>query len=74
MQLTIQMLAEIQNIKERKTEIVETKLLPKMKQLVSQYCYPLEDYTADLTELNNHKVRLENILCETDNKERGHFS
>ena len=71
MKLTTQMIAEIKTIRTRAAHI-------------TQKMYPFFDGTRNITfetkefldvsiqELTTYKVRLENLLCETDLKEQAH--
>ena len=75
MQLTNQMLAEIEQIKTRVVLVVEKFFMP-MQLEGSQPEPSIEIINRNrrviIAELNPCKVRLENILCETDLKEQAH--
>ena len=84
MQLTTQMLAEIESIQTR-VECIEDEIQPVLYEAVRD-SYNCEaslgnepgiktrdrKSRASIAELNPYKVRLENILCETDIKEQAH--
>ena len=67
MELTTQMLAE--------TDAIRTRVHDISKEMSNlRLIHELEDrrFHAFMAELNPYKVRLENILCETDVKEQAH--
>ena len=79
MQLTTQMQAEVETIGTRVKLINDQIWMPLRTELTKHSTFSTED--ADIgqeivAELNPYKVRLENILCETDIKEhvRSNFS
>ena len=84
MQLTDQMLAEIGAIKTRSFHIADEIMNPMLNPMVFESCSRGREleiekelvmeargrkFRAFIAELNPYKVRLENILCETDVKE-----
>ena len=73
MQLTNQMLAEIETIRTRVGQVYKTFVIP-MEFEASQPKPSFEILARHviIAELNPCKVRLENILCETDIKEQAH--
>ena len=80
MQLTTQMIAEAQTIETRVRNLIEEVWHPMEKELSRAIATPeqaseswakAEDTAvAIIAELNPYKIRLENILCETDIKEQ----
>ena len=75
MQLTNQMLAEIEHIQARVRHVYE-KFVKPMEFEILQPEPSTEIISRNrriiIAELNPCKVRLENILCETDRKEQAH--
>ena len=75
MQLTTQMQAELKNIQSRVDFISEEFWIPLETDLTTRIkITPEHVKTAHCvyTELHPYKVRLENMLCETDVKEQAH--
>ena len=78
MQLTTQMLAEIGSIQTRVYSIANEIIKPMSSAMIFEEPNKVEFEIRDrksraiIAELNPYKVRLENILCETDRKERAH--
>ena len=83
MQLTTQMLAEIESIETRVDHIDREIVQPMLYEFIrygslgKKSGIKTRDFLARksraiIAELNPYKVRLENILCETDKKEQGH--
>ena len=75
MQLTTQMLAEIEQIETRFRHVVEEYVKPMQlvglpPELLIEIIFRNSRFI--IAELNPCKVRLENILCETDIKEQAH--
>ena len=76
MQLTNQMLAEIDEIRTRTCYIAHEIIEPMLfecslgNELGIENIY--QKIGAIIVELDTYKVRLENILCETDIKEQAH--
>ena len=71
MQLTTQMKAEMDTIQERADHIIQSlfKVCSKCFVKVSEM---KEFFDASIREVTIYKVRLENLLCETDIKEQDH--
>ena len=71
MQLTDQMKAEINGIKKHMDEIQSFKPTIQ-KEILEGRLTPISgNYMVETSkQLSSHKVRLENLLCETDIKER----
>ena len=72
MQLTTQMQAEVETIGTRVKIIMEQIWIPLRTELMKHSTLFPEDEDIGheiIAELNPYKVRLENILCETDKKE-----
>ena len=67
MRLTTQMKAEIETIRKR-VDVLSSKL----QQMVMGFDDGEHIVRATIVELKPYKVRLENILCETDIKEQAH--
>ena len=76
MELTTQMQAEMGTIRTRVDHICDQVWIPLEIELMRRggNCTVKDEDTAHATvaELNPYKVRLENILCETDVKEKAH--
>ena len=78
MQLTTQMLAELESINTRAGHVREKfKSLAGLSRRYEAMLLELsvtidQNHRAIFAELNPCKVRLENILCETDRKEQAH--
>ena len=76
MKLTTQMQAEIGTIRTRVDHIIDQVWVPMESGLMRRdgECLVKNEDIAHATaaELNPYKVRLENILCETDVKEQAH--
>ena len=76
MQLTTQMIDEIVTFENRVDQILQavgpisTRQEIAGKWIPSRNVRSIRDFIA---ELDHFKVRLENILCETDLKEQAHF-
>ena len=73
MRLTAQMQAEIESIRTRVFLIHEQVLIPIFEGLQKHRRFLTKDKdTAHTTiaELNPYKIRLENLICETDIKEQ----
>ena len=76
MQLTTQMLAEVGSIQTRVCYIFDEIIIPMLFE--ASLGNELEIETRDqkiraiIAELNPCKIRLENILCATDQKEQAH--
>ena len=76
MKLTIQMIDEIVTFENRVDQILQavgpmsTRQEIAGKWIPSRNVRSIRDFIA---ELDHFKVRLENILCETDSKEQVHF-
>ncbi len=73
MELTHQMQAEIETIRIRTMQIHDEVLLPLRREMLRCRGISTESMkygNAIIEEMNTYKVRLENILCETDIKER----
>ena len=76
MQLTTQMIDEIVTFQNRVDQILQavgpisTRQEIAGKWIPSRNVRSIRDFIA---ELDHFKVRLENILCETDLKEQAHF-
>ena len=70
MKLTTQMIAEIGTIELRYWHITQKvhPLLQEKKTFETK-----EFIDASIQEMNTYKVRLENLLCETDIKEQAHL-
>ena len=77
MQLTTQMAAEVEAISARIWFINKEHLEPMVMGFVKNGAPSKDRYKpiclANMEELNSCKVRLENILCETDEKEQDHL-
>ena len=76
MKLTTQMQAEVETIRTRIDFISKEVWIPMENGLMSRdaKCQFIKDTAhATVAELNPYKVRLENILCETDIKEEAHL-
>ena len=72
MQLTTQMQAEVETIGTRVQLINDQIWIPLRTELMKHSTFTPEDEVIGheiIAELNPYKVRLENILCETDKKE-----
>ena len=72
MQLTTQMQAEIETIRTRVDHICHQVCVPLETEVGSggEMLPEYEEIVQEvIEELNSYKVRLENILCETDEKE-----
>ena len=75
MQLTNQMLAELEKIQTRVSLVVEKFVKPMLLEgLQPEPSMNIVNLNRRviIAELNPCKVRLENILCETDMKEQAH--
>ena len=75
MQLTNQMLAELEKIQTRVSLVVEKFVKPMLLEgLQPEPSMNIVNLNRRviIAELNPCKVRLENILCETDRKEQAH--
>ena len=76
MQLTTQMKAEIETIGVRVHHII-TEVWTPLESDMARRGKILPEYEKIchevIEELNPYKVRLENILCETDKKEQAHL-
>ena len=75
MQLTNQMLAEIESIETRLHRIAIEIVKPMLtEEALGELGIEtrVRKSRAIIAELNPYKVRLENILCETDRKEQAH--
>ena len=75
MQLTTQMQAEIETIRTRVDHIGDQVWIPLETEVGSsgEILPEYEEIAQEvIEELNPYKVRLENILCETDKKEQAH--
>ena len=72
MRLTTQMQAEIEAIRTRNLALhqVSILLIEEMKRRGGILAKDKETAHATIAELNPYKIRLENILCETDIKEQ----
>ena len=74
MQLTTQMRSEIETIRKRLDDIdkfLQEKMIKK-RFLDDEFLEATKELAGIILELNPYKVRLENILCETDSKEQVH--
>ena len=74
MKLTAQLQAEMETIKTRCVEI-HMELVSTNMEVTANYRISSENkenYRKIMEELIPYKVRLENILCETDKKEQAH--
>ena len=74
MQLTTQMRAEIETIRKRLDDIdqfLQKKMISK-RVLDDEFLEATKKIDGIISELNPYKIRLENILCETDSKEQVH--
>ena len=77
MRLTTQMQAEIESIRTR-VDLTWHQVLVPLFEGWKRRCYQVlakdRDTThATIAELNTYKIRLENILCETDIKEQARW-
>ena len=75
MQLTTQMQAEIETIRKRVDHICDHFWIPLETEVGSsgEILPEYEEIAQEvIEEVNPYKVRLENILCETDKKEQAH--
>ena len=75
MHLTDQMLAETESIRSRVDFITSKVWVPLEQEVMRRGLYFDEDEDiarATIAELSPYKVRLENILCETDCKEQAY--
>ena len=72
MRLTTQMIAEIKTIRTR-TEHIFQKVYPFFDGTRNITFETKEFFDASIQEMNTYKVRLENLLCETDKKEQAHL-
>ena len=70
MQLTTQMKAEIKAMQIRNQHLIQ-KVCPLIGEAVSLGIK--EIIHTSIQEMATYKVRLENLLCETDIKEQGHL-
>jgi len=80
MQLTTQMIAEAQTIETRVRKLIDEVWHPMEKEMSRAIATPEqateawakanETAVTVIAELNPYKIRLENILCETDIKEQ----
>jgi len=79
MRFTTQMRAEIETIQKLIHHINKEFLGPMIMSAMRRggpktiSMEEKENFRALYEELNSYKVRLENILCETDKKEQGHL-
>ena len=76
MQLTTQMQAEIESIRNRVYHLNQLIVNQSMESIMTAIAVIniQQKNPANITELNSYKVRLENLLCETDIKEQVHSS
>ena len=75
MHLTTQMQAEFETIRKRLDVISKQIWIPLEMKLMRRYRITPEDINIGqvvLAEVKPYKIRLENILCETDCKEQAH--
>ena len=72
MKLTIQMIVEIETIRTR-TGHISKKVCPFLDGTRNVKFETNELFDASIQEMNTYKVRLENLLCETDKKEQAHL-
>ena len=74
MRLTPQMQAEIETMRARRVFLIDQVWVPLEKEMIRRGWFPkdLDTIKAIIAELKPYKVRLENILCETDIKEQAH--
>ena len=72
MQLTTQMTAEIGAIRTRGHYIIKKvySCIDDSRKITFE---TKEFFDASIRELTTYKIRLENILCETDKKEQAHL-
>ena len=76
MHLTDQMLAEIETIRSRVDFITSQVMVPLEAEMMRRGVYMKKDEDiarATIAEMSPFKVRLENILCETDCKEQAYL-
>ena len=75
MRLSTQMLAEVQTILTQVQHITQKIVLHAGNELVTNLQNNLveEIYDKNIEKLRTYKVRLENLLCETDHKEQDHL-
>ena len=73
--LTAQLRAEMEAIDARLVQ-VKKECQRNLNEIARNQCRVYDEnkefYRLLIKELNSYKVRLENILCETDIKEQGH--
>ena len=73
MKLTTQMRAEIETIRKRVLQIYDVRYKIYMEPMTETTAINIKQNSpAIIAELNPYKVRLENLLCETDIKEQAH--
>ena len=76
MKLTNEMRAEVETIQTRFNQINDEFVVPVQREIMrvgSVFVETIEIGNAIIGELNIYKVRLENILCDTDIKEQDHL-
>ena len=72
MRLTTQMIAEFETIQKR-ADHISKKVHPFLDGTRNITFETNDLFDSSIQELTTYKVRLENLLCETDKKEQAHL-